>query len=664
MSETRKSALMAAAIILPAGCFFSIAADLPHVFLLTLLLIGGVCLRKNPLPLNDRSVIYLVLALLVLTVLFDQMFPLRSDRFSFLAQLVRPEWIVPLLCYGAVLSALFGKRELTVGLAAGAALAALSFGGDIQNSAARLQRLPELSGVLGRLRILYPSLLVLTVWSSLFFLIAPRRRRIRWELTLLLLIPLTVLGMYAAYLKYESEVRAFENFLFRVGMRRIQNLMPAERVFSANQVNLHETLSDELRRNEAQVVIEAVGAKGPPGYLRGRIYTLYQDGVWQNRDAETARELPRDSAGEMLGTHLFSLFAEVPPAGRRGNSFEMFVSRNLKTDLLYHSAEAETFEMIADRVQIEPSGTLRMRDWESSGGLRVYFGEAGKKEFTADGRRSEFLQLPRRVRDDLGVILQKNGISEKLSFQEKTDKLLKYFAAGFSYSRDFRPDPDDDPVIEFLTRRRAGHCELFASALTLLLRRAGVPARYVTGFVCEEPGLLRGSYLARLGNAHAWVEAFDRKSGAWVLLEPTPPTPPIAGRTGESLRRYLDAGSLLLARLFAHLKRGTVAGWVFTATSLLAQVPWWCYSIMAAAGAAGWFWFRRRRRRVENPAKARLIHAYYRKLEKLRRAGLLGGEAEPTANELAELLQEKEFDGRERLLRQLSIYRKLRYKAR
>jgi len=434
-------------------------------------------------------------------------------------------------------------------------------------------------------------------------------------------------------------------------------------VFSASQVNLYETLSPELRRNEAQVIIEVAGAQKPPGYLRGRIYMHYQDGIWQNRDTDAGRELPRDNAGEMLGTHLFSLLESVPPAGRRGEFFELFVSRNMKTELLYHPAGAETFEMIADRVQLEDSGTLRIREWEPSGGLRIYYGGTDKKNITVDGRRGEFLQLPRRLRDELGQILQAQGVSEKQPFKEKTARLMKFFAADFRYSLEAQPEPERDPVVGFLTRSRAGHCEFFATALTLLLRRAGVPARYVTGFICEEPGALRGSYVARLGNAHAWVEAFDRKSGEWVMLEPTPPTPPIAGRTGESLRRYVDAGGLLLTQLFAHLKRGTVAGWIFTAAALLAQVPWWCYISIVAAVAAGWFRFRRRRQRIAS-AKARLIRAYCGKLDRLRRAGLLGRDAEPTAAELAVLLKEKEFDGRERLLRQLAIYRKLRYKAR
>ncbi len=656
---------MAAAIVLPAGLFFSVAADLPHIFLLIVLLAAGVFFRKKPLPLSDRSVIYLTLSCLVLTVLFDQMFPLRNDRFSFLAQLIHPEWIVPVLCYGAVLSALFAKRELTLGLAASAALAALSFGGDIQNRSARLQRLPEAAWLLGQLRFWYPVLLILTLWCVLYFLIAPRRRRIRWELGLLLLIPLAVLGMYAAYSKYETQVRSFENYLFRVGMRRAHHFGSSGRIFGSDKVNLYATLDPRLRGNEAQVVIEAAGAKAPPGYLRGRIYSLYGRGSWGNRSPEAVRELARGEAGAISGTHIFSLTEPVPPAERRGEYFELFVARNFQTSLLFHPAGADCFEAVADRVQLEGPGTLRFREWERSGGLRIYLG-TGTRHDAETGKDPDFLQLPGRLSTQLRPILESAGADASQPFSEKTGALLRFFSANFRYSLEGFEAPEADPVIDFLTRRRAGHCEFFASALALLLREAGVPTRYVTGFLCEEPGVLRGSYVARLGNAHAWVEAFDAERGEWVTLEPTPPSDPIAGRPGESLRRYTDAGALLLAQLFAHLKRGTVAEWIWSAGSWLAELPWWCYIVLGTGGAATvvFLWRRRRRRGRESSSRTRLIRAYRNKLKLLRRAGLLERDAEPTAAELSKLLKDRSFEGRERLLRQLSIYRKLRYKAR
>jgi hypothetical protein len=73
----------------------------------------------------------------------------------------------------------------------------------------------------------------------------------------------------------------------------------------------------------------------------------------------------------------------------------------------------------------------------------------------------------------------------------------------------------DMPVVEFLEDIKAGHCEYFASAGVLLLRSAGVPARYVTGFVCRERGAGRDHWISRRKDAHAWVEMFVAGKG-WL----------------------------------------------------------------------------------------------------------------------------------------------------
>lgn len=76
----------------------------------------------------------------------------------------------------------------------------------------------------------------------------------------------------------------------------------------------------------------------------------------------------------------------------------------------------------------------------------------------------------------------------------------------------------DDPVADFLFGQRAGHCEHWASALTLLLRARGIQARPVNGFVgLEDDG---NGFLVRRSDAHAWVEV--RVGGAWVAVDPTP----------------------------------------------------------------------------------------------------------------------------------------------
>lgn len=71
----------------------------------------------------------------------------------------------------------------------------------------------------------------------------------------------------------------------------------------------------------------------------------------------------------------------------------------------------------------------------------------------------------------------------------------------------------------FLTEADEGYCVHFATAATVLLRAAGIPARYVTGYLVQtRPG---ETVAVKGKNAHAWVEYWVKGVG-WLVLEPTP----------------------------------------------------------------------------------------------------------------------------------------------
>jgi hypothetical protein len=74
---------------------------------------------------------------------------------------------------------------------------------------------------------------------------------------------------------------------------------------------------------------------------------------------------------------------------------------------------------------------------------------------------------------------------------------------------------------DFLFENKAGHCEYFATAMVVLLREVGIPARIVNGFLGGEWNEHGKFFLVRESNAHSWVEVFFPKHG-WVLFDPTP----------------------------------------------------------------------------------------------------------------------------------------------
>ena len=128
---------------------------------------------------------------------------------------------------------------------------------------------------------------------------------------------------------------------------------------------------------------------------------------------------------------------------------------------------------------------------------------------------------------------------------EKLRAVERFLAQGFEYTLEGGHDPED-PLADFLLRRKAGHCEYFASGMVVLLRHAGVPARMVNGFYGGVWNDFGSYYEVRQGDAHAWVEAYFPDHG-WLTFDSTPASgmlAPIQEGWGERLRRWFDAGKL------------------------------------------------------------------------------------------------------------------------
>jgi transglutaminase-like putative cysteine protease len=111
----------------------------------------------------------------------------------------------------------------------------------------------------------------------------------------------------------------------------------------------------------------------------------------------------------------------------------------------------------------------------------------------------------------------------------------------FYYSRT-PPLLFDDPVDEFLFQTRKGYCEHYASAFTVMMRQAGIPARVVTGYVGGEMNPLSDYMIVRQSDAHAWSEVWLDGQG-WLRIDPTSMIPPERiENTADLFRRQSQAG--------------------------------------------------------------------------------------------------------------------------
>jgi transglutaminase-like putative cysteine protease len=126
--------------------------------------------------------------------------------------------------------------------------------------------------------------------------------------------------------------------------------------------------------------------------------------------------------------------------------------------------------------------------------------------------------------DDLDPAVRQIALewtADAASAYDKVVAIQRHFhSVGFTYSTDVDAADDADALLTFLTQTKTGFCQQYATAMAVLVRELGIPARVAVGF---RAGTFQddGTYLVQSTDAHAWVEVFFEGYG-WLSFEPTP----------------------------------------------------------------------------------------------------------------------------------------------
>lgn len=137
--------------------------------------------------------------------------------------------------------------------------------------------------------------------------------------------------------------------------------------------------------------------------------------------------------------------------------------------------------------------------------------------------KSCYLQLPKRKIPARVAELAKKLTENLESPYEKAVALRDYLRNNFKYLLYAQKTPPGKESVDyFLFTLKAGHCEYFASALTVLARFAGLPARVATGFSPGNYNTLTKQFEVHEYHAHAWTQIYIDKIG-WLTFDATPP---------------------------------------------------------------------------------------------------------------------------------------------
>jgi transglutaminase-like putative cysteine protease len=343
----------------------------------------------------------------------------------------------------------------------------------------------------------------------------------------------------------------------------------------SDQANLGSVV--RTQKDGGRSVALRVFAERVPGYLRARAFLRYKgrgwSGEWTAEDTSRAPRTPPDRYGYPGRRALTPTETPALTVHSVGDFPTQF----------FLPLEASGVETKAPLLGLNTPG-YTLRGQGASDGYGVFLDTSPNH---SESDLPAYVELP----GDKELVSSVDAKLAALNLNSSTDArhavavLAGHFQMRYRYELGVDFEPGSDPMTQFLNGvDQGGHCELFASAGTLLLRRLGVPARYVTGFVCEERNPVgEDLWIARDRYAHAWVEFHEPQSG-WQVAEFTPAggVPVAKPESGlGALSEWLGAAWSRLKAVVVDLPRLMLAG----LKSALAWVAasWWRIALVVLA---------------------------------------------------------------------------------
>jgi len=265
-------------------------------------------------------------------------------------------------------------------------------------------------------------------------------------------------------------------------------------------------------------------------YWQAIVYDTYEDGRWKiAADSEPGLHFPDDGPLQIPQTLARESVNQVVQNYIPNTGFIYAAPE------IYNSDKQMIIESTKDEQGNELITTTRSRYVLRQGDIysvssRISTADAESLRYSGttypEWVTARYLQVPDSVTDETKALAGEIAGSFDNSF-DKSIAIRDYLRNNITYNDQIQaPPPGVEPIHHILFDTKEGYCTYYASAMAIMLRSQGVPARVVSGYAQGEFDEETSSYRVRANNAHTWVEVYFPRYG-WIQFEPTVSIPTI-----------------------------------------------------------------------------------------------------------------------------------------
>ncbi|MEA2013102.1 MAG: transglutaminase-like domain-containing protein [Verrucomicrobiota bacterium] len=657
-------------VLLCPSLVFAVTGDAPHILFSSLALLLISVITRKPFNNTVRSYVYASTTVILLGVFMEILFPVDTFRFF----LLPIELVLPFFLFTGIAITFFRQTRTTISLITAISIITMMLSAGVVSSQINVRFDPGIAFWNSPFKYYYIisivdliGLLFLNFSKNKSFLYFKGDKKRKLFLKYIIIITafivtlasseLTLIGIY----KYQHIAETGLNKIFAKYISAKKTVLKIE-----SSIDISEN-DKFFGKDDGNKILFRVLSKSSPGYMRGRVYSHYESRKWSA--TSSSKPLQAEAKSEFLTVSTFKRKSAKESFDKTLN-LTIFPVKEFASDILFAPGGTRQVEIVADKLKEDVDGTFTIENADYAAGYSIISSniDAYNAPILRTFENSEkYLNIPENIRKKLSSISDK-VFKNTVSAEKCVLCLSEYFSKGFDYKFPPETSKNTDPIIEFITKSKAGHCELFASAAAMLMRIKGIPTRYIFGVVCNES---TGSdrWIARKADLHAWIEAYSFEKGKWFSVEISPATirPNAKNKIPSTLSKLYEAIVMFLKNIFAQIKRGMLLQSVMSFLSNIFAFIKSLYGVLfiiflVLITGIPWLLIRKNKKREKDISEElRMLHKLLSSIEKKLKKEDIERCENMTIKELINKIKMNGKNTSSKILKILTDYEKIRY---